>query len=46
LTLTTTFLGVLGRGTHSSSTSITIVSNMAFGFTSNISNEEYYNSRA
>jgi len=32
----------LGRGTHSSST----VSNMAFGFTSNISSEEDCNLRA
>jgi len=46
LTLTTTFSWILGRGTHSSLTSITIVSNMAFGFTSNISSEEDYNSRA
>jgi len=35
-----------GRGTHSSSTFITIVSNMAFGFTSNISSEKDCNSRA
>jgi hypothetical protein len=26
-------LGILGRGTHSSSTFITTISNMAFGFT-------------
>jgi len=35
LTLATTFLGILGRGTHSSSTSITTVSKMAFGSISN-----------
>jgi hypothetical protein len=46
LTLTTTFLGTLGRGTHSSSTSITTISNTAFGFTSNISSEKDSNSRA
>jgi hypothetical protein len=46
LTLATTFLGILGKGTHSSSTFITTVSNMAFGFTSNISSEEDCNSRA
>jgi hypothetical protein len=40
------FLGILGRGTYSSSTSITTISNMAFGFTSNISSEEDCNSKA
>jgi hypothetical protein len=40
LTLATTFLGFLKGRTHSSSTFITTVSNIAFVFTTNISSEE------
>jgi hypothetical protein len=39
-------LGFLEGGTHSLSTSMTIVSSMAFGFTPNIFGEEKCNSKA
>jgi hypothetical protein len=46
VTSTTTYLGFLGGGAHSSSTSMTIVSRKASRFTTNISSEEDCNSRA
>jgi hypothetical protein len=46
LTSTTIYLGFLERGTHSSSTFMTIVSSKAFGSTTNISSEIDCNSGA
>jgi hypothetical protein len=46
LTSTTIYLGFSRRGTQSSSTFMTIVSNKACGSTTNISSEKDSNSRA